>query len=48
MRNVSETKNYRENQNTPFMFNKIFSENRAVYEKMWKRVVESNRPQMTV
>jgi hypothetical protein len=26
----------------------IFLENRAVYEKMWKNIVERGRPQMTV
>jgi len=39
---VQETK-------THFMFNKVFfSENRAVYEIMWKNVVELDRPQMTI
>jgi hypothetical protein len=32
---------------TEIMFNK-FSESRAVYEIMWKKVVESDRPQMTI
>ena len=27
---------------------KTFSENRAVYEKMWKKIVQPDRPQMTV
>jgi len=26
----------------------FFSENRAVYEKMWKNIVERGRPQMTI
>jgi len=26
----------------------FFFENRAVYEKMWKNVVGSDRPQMTI
>jgi hypothetical protein len=25
-----------------------FSENRAVYEKMWKNMVQPDRPQMTI
>ena len=31
---------------THFMFNKFFSENRAVYEIMWKDMVEPDRPQI--
>jgi hypothetical protein len=30
------------------MFNVFFSENRAVYELMWKNVVEPGRPQMAL
>jgi len=30
------------------MFNHLFLENRAVYEKMWKNVVEPDTPQMTI
>jgi len=30
------------------MFNHLFLENRAVYEKMWKNVVEPDMPQMTI
>ena len=41
-------KSCRENQNTLFMFCNYFFENRAVYEKMWKNIVERDRPQMTV
>jgi hypothetical protein len=26
----------------------IFPENRAVYEMMWKNIVEPDRPQMTI
>ena len=38
-----------ENQNTHFMFNSFFSpENRAVYEKMWKSIVEPDRPHVTI
>jgi hypothetical protein len=47
MRNISD-KRYRENQNTHFMFNNLFLETRAVYEKMWKSMVESDRPQITI
>jgi hypothetical protein len=46
MRNVSD-KNYKENQNTHFMFNNFY-ENRAVYEVMLKNVVEPERFQMAV
>ena len=46
MRSVSD-KRSRENQNTHFISNKFFSsENRAVYETMWKNIVEPDRPQM--
>ena len=39
----------RENQNTHFVFsNFFFFENRAVYEKMWKNIVERGRPQVTI
>jgi hypothetical protein len=48
MRNVSD-KSYTENQNTHFVFSNFFSpENRAVYEIMWKNIVERGRPQMTI
>ena len=30
------------------MFNIFFSRNLAVYEVMWKNMVESDRPQMTI
>ena len=46
MRNVLD-KSFRENQNTRFVFYKVFSENRAVYEIMSKNVVEPEGPQMT-
>jgi hypothetical protein len=39
MRNVSD-KSCRENQNTHFMFSNVFSENRAVYKKMWKNMIQ--------
>jgi hypothetical protein len=48
MRNVSD-KICRENPTTNFMFNGVFFfEKRAVYEIMWKNVVEADRPQMTI
>ena len=47
MRNFSD-KNRRENQNTHFMFNNLFSETDAVYEIMCKNNVEPDRPQMTI
>ena len=44
MRNYSD-KSCRENQNTHFMFNSFFFyENRAISEKMWKNIVEPDRP----
>jgi hypothetical protein len=43
MRNVSD-KNCRGNQNTHFMVENVFFENRAVYEIMWKSMVEQDRP----
>jgi hypothetical protein len=46
MRNVSD-KSCRENQNRHFMFNNIFFENRAIYEIMWKNIVQTDRPQIT-
>jgi hypothetical protein len=33
---------------THFMFNNFFPENRAVYEIMWKNMVQPDRPQMAV
>jgi hypothetical protein len=47
MRNVSD-RSCRENQNTHFMFNNVFPENHAVYETIWKNMVQSDRPQMTI
>jgi hypothetical protein len=39
----------RENQNTPFMFDKLFfPENRAICEIMWKNIVQPDRPQITI
>jgi hypothetical protein len=47
MRNVSD-ESCRENYNTRFMSQNFFPENGAVYEIMWKNIVEPDRPQMTV
>jgi hypothetical protein len=47
MINVSD-KCYRENQNTIFCSINFFSENRAIYEMMWKNMVETDVPQMTI
>ena len=47
MRNVAD-KSCTENQNTHFVFSNFFSENRAVYEIMWKNMVQRGRPQMTI
>jgi hypothetical protein len=33
---------------TNFVFNDFFSENRAVYEIIWKNMVELDRPQMKI
>jgi len=40
----------REIQNKHFVFNNFFFsfENRAVYEIMWKNIVQPDRPQMTI
>ena len=47
MRNVSD-KNFTENQNTHFVFSNVPFDNRAVYEIMWKNIVERGRPQLTI
>ena len=47
MRSVSE-RSCRDNQNTYFVINNFFFENRAVYEIMWKNTVQPDRPQMAV
>ena len=47
IKNVPD-ENSRDNQNTHFMFNNFFSENHAVYEIMWKNIVETDRPQLTI
>jgi len=46
MRNVPD-KICRENRNTHFVLSNFFFENRAVYEIMWKNIVERGMPQMT-
>jgi len=45
IRNISH-KICTENLNIHFMFNDSFPENRAVYEIMWKNMVQPDRPQM--
>jgi len=48
MRNVSD-KIWRGNQNALFVFSPFFPpENRAVYEIMWKNIVQPDRQQMTI
>jgi hypothetical protein len=47
MRCVSH-KSCTEKQNTHFMFSNFFPENCAIYEIMWKHMVEPDRPQMTI
>ena len=38
----------RQNENTHFIFNRGFAENRVVFELMWENVVQPDRPQVTV
>ena len=47
MKNVSD-KSCRENLNTHFIFGNFFFESHALYEIMWKDVVERGRSQMTI
>jgi hypothetical protein len=49
MKNFSGTR-CTENQNTRFVFSNVsfFPENSAVYEAMWKNMVERDRPQMAI
>ena len=47
MKNVSD-KSCGENQNTHFIFKNFVLEIRAVYELMWKTLIELGRPQMTI
>jgi len=41
-------KNYRENQNTHFIFMNIFPLKSWLHEIMWNNIVRSNRPQMKI
>ena len=45
MRKVSD-ESRREKQNIHFVFNNFFLENHAVYEIMWKNIVQPDRPQI--
>ena len=47
MRNFSD-KRCKENRNTHFVFSSVFFLNRAVYEIIWKNMVQPGRPQMTM
>ena len=48
MRNVSD-ENCRENQKAHCVFSKFFFlENNAVFQKVWKSIVERSRPQTTI
>jgi hypothetical protein len=47
MRNVSDKCRGNKNKRL-FVNNSFFSENRAVYEIMWKTIVQRCRPQMTI
>jgi hypothetical protein len=46
MRNVADK--VIDNKKTHFVFSNFFFESRAVYEIMWKNVVERGRPQITI
>jgi hypothetical protein len=41
-------KSFRENQNTLFIFENFYSKNHAIYDVMWKNVVQLDRLQKTV
>jgi hypothetical protein len=45
--NVSD-KSCRENQNTHFVFTNFFFENCALYEIMWRNIVERGKAQMKI
>ena len=47
MGNILEN-NCRENKNTHFMFNKIFFENCADDEVIWRNILTQGRPKMTI
>jgi len=36
------------NQNTPLVLRNFLSENRYVWETMWKNMIEFGRPKMTI
>jgi hypothetical protein len=44
---INASDKLREYQNTHFVFNNFFFENRAVYEVMWKNIAKPDKPQMT-
>jgi len=46
MRILSE-ESCRENQNTHFIFSNFLFENHAVYEAVWKNILQPDPPQMT-
>jgi len=46
MRNISDK--FVEQIKTHFIYSMIFTENRAVYEIIWKNMVEPERSQMTI
>jgi hypothetical protein len=47
MRNISD-KSFRVNQNTHFISYNFVFENRAIYEIVWRDIMEPNRLQMAV
>ena len=47
IRNISD-KICTENQNTHYILNNFFFENPAIYEIIWKNIVEQDRPQITI
>jgi hypothetical protein len=47
MRNISE-KVCRQDRNTHFIFNNIFSKNHAIYEIKWENIVTPDRSRMTI
>jgi hypothetical protein len=47
MRNIVDTR-CRENQNEPFIPNIFFFEYRVFYDVMWKSMVQTDWPQMTM
>jgi hypothetical protein len=47
MRNISGS-SCRENLNTQFIFSNFILKNHAIYEMMWKNIVDPGRPQMRI